>query len=185
MLNEVVLELLKLYPTDGSHRYHWVDGFDGVTTNILYQGEIVAKAEEEMRTYCCGLTFEVYMLAAQLRARQKNVPLSLGGMTSWGVRKMKADWFVATGLRGGPFDALVSRDLGKRIEYEEALAGDFIQLWRYTGSGHSCILIDRDADGFRYWSTQPSTNGIGYRRENFRVIKRDELYITRAFDPTS
>ena len=75
-------------------------------------------------------------------------------------------------------------------DWDEAEAGDFVQLWRHSGSGHSCIFRAwvRDDDdeivGLRYWSTQSSTDGIGERVERFgtagSAVKRDELYIVRV-----
>ena len=186
-LNPHVLELLRTYPTDGTHGYHWVDGFDGVTVNLIYQNEVIAKAEAQRRTYCCGLTLEVYLLACERYARLRGAKsYRLDELTPGGVRKLKSDWFVATGKRGGPVDALIHRGLGVKIPViEEALPGDFIQLWRESGSGHSVIFLGLEDGGLRYWSTQASTKGIGERSEKFNVVKKDELYIARAFLPVA
>lgn len=188
-LNHHVLEVLKDYPTDGTHPYHWPkdEPFDGVTRDLRYQGELIARAEAQAvkRTYCCGLTFEVFIRACELYAKGRSYRLD--GLAVWGVKKLKADWFVATGLRGGPVDALVPKGLGMRVEtIEEAQAGDFVQLWRESGSGHSVIFLERVDGGIRYWSTQTVTNGIGERTEYFygkNWVKKDELYIVRAFVP--
>jgi len=181
MLNDTVLEVMKTYPKDGTHGYNWAPGFDGVTYDLLYKGEVVAKSEAQKRTYCCGLTFEVYLSACERWAKlQGKDSYTLGNLEPWGVKKMKSDWFVATGKRGGALDALVSRGLGITVLPEEAQAGDFLQLWRPNGSGHSVILLELTADKIRYWSTQPATKGIGERSEK----RYSELYIARAFVPT-
>ena len=58
-------------------------------------------------------------------------------------------------------------------DLEEVRPGDFLQFWRNSGSGHSSVFIDweRDAtgtiEGVWYWSTQGSTDGIGYNLEYF------------------
>lgn len=178
-LNSRVLELLKEYPVDGKHPYHWPkEGpFDGVTRDLYYGSDVIARADEQERTYCCGLTFEVWFRACNERLRLQTKEL----------RRLKLDWYVATGKRGGPVDALVSRGLGMKVEtIEDAKPGDFVQLWRESGSGHSVIFLELVDGGIRYWSTQTATNGIGERRELFygkNWVKKDELYIARAFIP--
>lgn len=180
-LNSTIIEIYKTYPTDGTHTYWWKNGFDGVTYDILYQGEVVAKSEEKKRTYCCGITLEVYLTAcerwAKLNGKDK---YSLGNLKAWGVRKLKSDWFVATGKRGGSQDALVTRGLGIKVETKDAQPGDFLQLWRPNGSGHSTIFLGFENGKIKYWSTQNSTNGIGINTER----QYDELYFARAFVPT-
>lgn len=179
-LNDIILEVIKTYPTDGTHTYWWENGFDGVTYDIKYKGEIVAKSEEKKRTYCCGITWEVFLSACERFAKLNGKDdYTLDNLQAWGVRKMKSDWFVATGKRGGALDALVSRGLGEKVEFENAQAGDFLQLWRPNGSGHSTIFLGMEGDKIKYWSTQPKTNGIGINTEK----KYDELYFVRASVP--
>lgn len=57
--------------------------------------------------------------------------------------------------------------------------GDFIQMWRNNGSGHSAIFrgfVDSNGDGNNnlicYWSSQQSTNGYGTRCENISSMDR-------------
>ncbi len=164
--NEQVLALIATYPTDGTHKYHWVDGFDGVTQDLIYAGKIVGKSEAEKRTYCCGLTFEIWFLVMGMREptmKWQNWLLALD------ILKIKRDWFVASGGRKGPVDALVKRGLGTEVLLKNAKAGQFLQLWRTSGSGHSVIFLSQDAHSITYWSTQPSTNGIGKRTEKLFV----------------
>lgn len=173
-MNKEILDLIATYPTDGTHGYHWVEGFDGSTEDIRYKGALIMEGEEAKRTYCCGLTFEVFLKVA-IKAG-----IDLG--TPKDVSKLKADWFVATGKRRGPVDALVPRGLGTIIKLEDAQPGDFMQLWRMSGSGHSVIYLAHDLQSITYWSTQPSTNGIG-RKIELRIASSKnpvvELYLVR------
>lgn len=183
-LNQIVSDIIKTYPLGGG--YLWPDPSDGVTTDVLYHGEVVAKAGKG--SYCCGLTFEVYLAACERYARLQgfdsyNLREGNDVLSAWGVKKMKSDWYVATGGKGGVVDALVPRGLGIGVELEDVQEGDFIQFWRKSGSGHSAILITANENEIEYFSTQPSTHGIGYRTEKFDSVKKDELYIARAFVP--
>src|SRR5690606_23844587 len=88
--------------------------------------------------------------------------------------KFKRDWFCREINSPGPLDALTAANIGTEIkDLDQALPGDFVQLWRNDKSGHSVIFINwlRDASGQRvglqYWSTQTSTNGIGFANESF------------------
>lgn len=173
-MNETILQLIKEYPTDGTHKYHWVNGFDGVTRDLLYKGETIAKKEEQLRTYCCGISFELFFRTALKEEIDLGTPKD--------VRKIKADWFVATGKRQGPVDALVPRGLG--LNPAQGQPGDFAQLWRKNGSGHSVIVLEHTKDHLKYFSTQPSTNGIGVRVEFFKNVKNPiiELFIARLIN---
>ena len=87
-------------------------------------------------------------------------------------------WFVMETNGPGPSAAVEAFNLGRTIKLDEVLPGDFVQIWRTKNkrgkvTGHSVIFLDwvRDESGkitgFRYWSSQPATNGIGERIEYF------------------
>lgn len=180
--NARVLALIKEYPTDGTHKYFWGEGgFAGVTRDLIYQGVTIAKADEKKNTYCCGLTFEVWF---RLFTERLLVVLPASEF-----KKIRADWFVATGKRMGSVDALIDRKLGDQVyisgDPKKVLTpkpGDFMQIWRENGSGHSVIYLGHNDKSVTYWSTQPSTNGIGTRTE-LRVGGKNnvkEIYLVRA-----
>ena len=173
-MNQTITKIFRSFPTDGTHAYHWVNGFDGVTEDLIYKGTRIAKSEEQKRTYCCGLTFEVWFKEAM----ELNIDLG----TPRDVKNIKAEWFVARGGRKGPVDALIGRGLGCELIGLKGEEGDFAQLWRKSGSGHSVIVVEHTDKYLKYWSTQPITNGIGIRTEFFEGVKNPitELFIARA-----
>ena len=91
--------------------------------------------------------------------------------------------------------AVVKYGLGIQItNLHDAKAGDFIDFSRIK-SGHTAVFINWLKDdkgnivGFKYWSTQGSTNGISYKEEyfsdnpqgNFKgTVDRKQLYIGRV-----
>ncbi len=173
-MNEQVLELIKTYPVNGIHRYFWENGFDGVTKDLIFKGIQVAKSEPQGRTYCCGLTFELWFTAYNLLHPDTK-------LTGQDFKKIKYDWFVATGKRMGCVDGLVPRGLGTKVELKDAQPGDFMQIWRTTKSGHSVIYLSHNDKSITYWSTQTSTNGIGERTEIlFPKGIVNETYLVRA-----
>lgn len=182
ILNQTVLEIIKEYPTDGTHKYFWKDGFDGVTRNLVTAGVTIAKANQKKETYCCGLTFEWWFRAMQRLGAKMPSPLDL--------KEIKRDWFVARpGQRMGPVDALVPRGLGVRIFPDslvlgmESQAGDFMQIWRKDGSGHSVVNEAVMKKMIKYISTQPSTKGIGKRSESREETAKNpvtDIFIVRA-----
>jgi hypothetical protein len=195
-LNSYVLEIIRAYPTDGTHRYWWPKGgaYDGVTEDLVYQGEVVARGESEGRTYCCGLTFEVWLRACERwhEARVRKGDLRIGDLDARGLKRLRGDWYCARGGLKGPEDALVPGGFGvKVVKPEDARPGDFVQLWRKSGSGHSVVFMGWEVErgeitGMRYWSTQKSTQGIGYRTERFAGkagLDRERLHIVRALPP--
>lgn len=183
-LNQRIIDLIKTYPTDGTHGYHWVNGFDGASQDIHYDGRLIMQGNPKRETYCCGLTLEVYLRVAIA------LKIDLGSFQD--VLTIKRHWFCASGKYKkvtdykGAVDALVPRGLGVLIPREQARAGDFAQFWRKSGSGHSTILTDRIITNVDYWSTQPSTKGIGYRKEYFDGVNNPitHIYIVRAIQPS-
>ena len=103
-------------------------------------------------------------------------------------------WFVREAKSDGPGLALEAFGLGQKIEkMKDVIKGDFVQIWRTTGSGHSVIFInwtlneEGDTTGMRYWSTQPGTNGIDYNTEYFNgyggSIDKAHTYYSRGRKP--
>jgi hypothetical protein len=203
-LNPIVLEVIVRYPTDGTHRYWWPrggegKGWTGCTKDLEYAGEVFATGDPKGRCYCCGLTFEVLVDAWRIWCRRNARPWRIADLDVAGVRRLQRQWFGSAGGSDRTLvcKALIDNDLGTRVEnLEDARPGDFVQLWRESGSGHSVVFLEwlRDGDGdgeitgVLYWSTQGATQGIGERKESFvdggkKRLLRDQFYIGRVGVP--
>lgn len=161
-----VIDHIKTYPFGGGYTWDASKPTSGTPKAIIYKGEVIL--QKDSATYCCGLTFCVWF---ELFGQHIDIAVSE-------MKKVQRLWYCATGLHGGCEDALSAinqRVLG--IMLEDAQPGDFLQLWRVTGSGHSVAYISHTKTDLTYWSTQPKTNGIGYRTEPLANIK--ELYFAR------
>ncbi|MEI7635110.1 MAG: hypothetical protein WCK47_12615 [bacterium] len=171
-MNSRIVKLLLSYPRDGCHGYWWPRGaeagnaYDGCTTDILLNGQLVMRGEQKGRTYCCGLTLEVFY-----RAIEGKKPAHYT-WTSETAELFKRLWFCRVRYSPGPEEALLAYGMGRRIASpDKALPGDFVQIWRCDKTGHSVIFLSwaRDAAGkiqaMHYWSTQPGTKGIGFTAE--------------------
>jgi len=187
--NAHVLAIVDTYPTDGTHRYHWpkTGTWIGTTRKLVYAGEVLAEGDPQGRCHCSGLTFEVFLRAWERRCKAADRPYRILDWDLAQVRRFRTQWFGTSGDRATLHTALTKNGLGHRItDWEKAKPGDFVQLWRHGGSGHSCIFRGwtRDEDGtivgLRYWSTQKSSKGIGERTEPLAKLKRDELYVVRV-----
>ena len=190
--HEHVAQVIDGYPTDGTHGYHWPrkGTWLGFTRTLRYGGEVLGKGDAKARCHCSGLTFEVFFRAWERWCAAEKRPFRILDLDLEGVRALVRDWFGVTGDRATLHTAITRRDLGWRIEdREKAQPGDFVQLWRHSGSGHAAIVrgwVRKDGKivGIRYWSTQSSTRGIGEREERFgkegASVKPDELYLVRV-----
>ncbi len=169
-LNPLVLEVIARYPTDGTHRYWWPRGDDakgwmGCTQDLEDGGEVFANGDPEGRAFCCGLTFEVFIEAWRLWCHRNGRPWRIRDLDVDGVRRLQHQWFGSASDKTCLRTAIVDNALGTRVEdWKDARAGDFVQLWRASGSGHSVVFLDwvrekGEIVGFRYWSTQTSTRG--------------------------
>jgi hypothetical protein len=148
-----------LNPRDPAH--------DGVTANILYGGECIARSASGGQTYCCGVTFELFVDA--WRAWSVG---DVAGLNASAMQDVLSHWFCPTMGHSGVVHALVSRGLGTAVETDDAQPGDLCQFWRRlqpTPSGHSVVFLAWRLDGnrrfLRYWSSQTSTNGPGKKEE--------------------
>lgn len=185
--NSYVLNVLKNYPTNGSYEYYWPKngGWAGNTQDLYYENKLFSKGDKNKRSYCCGLTFEVFFLAYKNYCTDKGKKFCISDFDSKKLKKFRGQWFGSDGNRETLKNAIVSNKLGKEIKMEDAIPGDFVQLWRKSGSGHSVVFIswireDKKIIGLQYWSTQRSTNGVQYNSEFFKNgLKKDELHIAR------
>jgi hypothetical protein len=183
--NARIVEALLKYPRTGVHDYWWPHkgeggSYDGATTDILLNGARVMRGEPKGRTFCCGLTLEVLygVMPSKLPDDAK--------LTTATAAEFKNLWFCRNFLSPGPEDALVSFGMGKKIEPDDALPGDFVQLWRNDKSGHSVIFVawakDREGKtvGIHYWSTQTATKGIAFAAEAFGTKSKtmDRAHVT-------
>lgn len=186
-----VVQVLETYPTDGTHQYWWPkkSQWQGVTRDIYYQGEVVAEGDPEGRCYCCGLTWEVFLRATEEYNKEQD-PDIFNNWTREQIGQIRQQWFGSDGNKRCLHNAVLTNNIGIEItDPEQVKRGDFIQLWRNNGSGHS-VVFDRwirDESGeiakMRYWSTQPKTKGIAYNEEpvgeGTRDINLDKSYFVR------
>ncbi len=171
-LNALVLKIAESYPRDGTHPYHWPKGssWAGTTRDLFYLGTRIADGDPQGRAYCCGLTFEVLIRAWEAWSRARKADFRIGDLDAPALLRLRSDWYCSGSERRGPVAALVPRGLGVEVaRIEDARPGDFVQIWRKNGSGHSVIFVAREGGGLKYWSTQNATNGIGYRTETYET----------------
>ncbi len=174
-LNPVVLKVLSEYPTDGTHKYYWPKGgaWEGTTRDLDYGGSRIATGDPQKRAYCCGITFEVFFRSFERWCAETKRPFRIGSLDAGGLTRFRQRWYGIGSGRGLVTDALEADGIGARVaDPEQARPGDFAQLWRKNGSGHSVIFLEwvRDAGGARtgisYWSANGG-RGISRATETF------------------
>lgn len=182
-----IVEIARDFPDGGG--YHWVAGASGVKQPVTFRGETLLEACDE-GSFCCGYTFAVAVRAAEER----------GLLADKSVEELKEFLKLWYGAPGGDKTLVVlaaeTLGVGRAVPLEEAKAGDFVQLWREGGSGHSVIFLDWVIEegmkiGLRYRSSQKATDGIGDRVEYFSdasdpttktgKVLRNETYACRLF----
>lgn len=170
-----VLRVIEDYPTDGTHQYHWPKSgsWAGVTQDVYYEGQLIEEGDPRGRAHCSGITWEVFMRALDAYNRENNEKLMAGRPASE-IKRFRSLWFGSAENHECARSALIEYGLGADVPTpDEAQRGDFVQLWRKNGSGHSVVFdswVHDDAGrrtGIRYWSVQKATDGIGYRVETF------------------
>lgn len=155
-----VVAVARSFPDGGGYDKKWQG--HGVPRDVVFQGAtILSRAKSSEGTYCCGFTFLVAMTVAEPRGL-------LEGKAVAQVRQFQQEWFGATSAsrRKQCALAVTTLGIGREVPFAEAAAGDFVQLWRTDGSGHSVVFLGWVEEGgrrvgLRYRSSQGSTNGIG------------------------
>jgi hypothetical protein len=191
--NSYVLDIIDTYPTDGTYTYDW-NNYDGTTQNLYYQDTLIAQGDPNSTCFCSGITFETFMRAWGEVNIATNSDGTINGMTIEDLFAFRTDWYVRDLLGSGPSVAVDNYGIGEEItNWTDIESGDFIQFWRHSGSGHTVVFIDWEYDaqeniiGFYYWSSQSSTDGIGYRSEYFGVsgseMDPQYFYAARIYMP--
>ncbi len=194
--NTYVNNIIPTYPTDGSYGYYWPSsgGWLGTTEDIIYQGSTIAEGDPDGRSYCVGLTFEVFMKAWLEVDADYNGDGTINGMSVEDLYEFRLDWYVRDLFGAGPADGVEFYGIGELVtDWNDVEEGDFIQFWRNSGSGHNAIFVDWEWDmdgnviGFLYWSTQNSTDGIGYNSEYFgsggSTVNPQYFFPARVYTP--
>jgi len=157
----------------------------GSPEDVVVQGTTIL-AKGKHGTYCSGFTFAVAMRVAERRKL-------LAKCTAAEARRFQREWFGATASSREKQCVVAAQSLGIGVEktLKEAQPGDFVQLWRANGTGHSVVSLrwisqGGEVIGLEYRSSQGSTGGIGNRTEYFTdaqgtagTILRDRTYVCR------
>jgi len=162
--------------------YNWGAGSSGVCTPLKFEGKILM--DKGIGSHCCGFTLSVAFIVALNRGY-------LNGKSVSTIKKFFNEWYS----EGGQFgklcvSALINLGIGNQVKMENAVAGDFCQIWRKNKSGHSVIFLEHVRKnnrivGIRYRSSQKSTNGIGDNVEYFTngggSVLVDKTYFGRMY----
>jgi hypothetical protein len=171
-----VAEILATYPTDGSYEYYWPSGssWGGNPNDIFYLSQLFSEGDDQNRSFCVGLTIEVFMRAFEEINAEYGGDGSVNGISFDELYEFRTDWFVRELDGTGIVEAMENYGIGELVtDLDDVRTGDIVQFWRQSGSGHNVIFIDWETDsagnrtGFEYWGTQGSTDGIGYASEYF------------------
>ena len=162
--------------------YQW-GGVSGVCIPLYHGDQLIRNCGKGDKTHCCGFTLSVAFIVATNRGL-------LTGKSLSDVKGFSSDWYGAGGAGCGKLcvTALEDIGIGYEVSLEEAQKGDFCQIWRTNGSGHSVIFLSHiyegdEIIGFNYRSSQKSTGGIGDSKEYFDgsggSMKRDCTFFGR------
>lgn len=139
--------------------YKW-QGTSGMPIDIYFQSQNpLFKKPSDGSTYCTGYTFAVAFVTCLNRGL-------LNDFTDKDIVKMQAVWNVGDAKTYPKLcvDAISKplasnlKALGKEVTLQDTKPGDFCQIWRSTGSGHSVIVVetikkDNKIIGIKYYSS--------------------------------
>lgn len=168
----------------------------GMPLDIYFKSsDPVFKKPSDGSTYCTGYTFSVAFTVALNRGL-------LNEFTDKDIEKMQEVWNdgIAKNYPKLCVDAISKplapnlKALGKEVSLEDAKVGDFCQIWRTSGSGHSVVVVetikkDNKITGLKYYSSNGKVNpttkrtGAGENTEYFSdsggTMLRKNTYFAR------
>jgi hypothetical protein len=177
-LNDYILKEAYRYT---SGRY--VLSSTGCPEHLVYADDTILK-KSASGTYCSGYTFTVFFNTMKEHHRFE-------GKSSDELRKIQKDWYGITrdATETQCLFVLEQQGWGRKIAFDEAQPGDFVQFWRNNQSGHSVIFLgwERDSTGhiiaMKYRSSQLKTDGVGDRTELIgsgpKELNRNRIYLAR------
>lgn len=174
--NELVEALVDSYPKDGTYEFYWPadgGGWSGSTRDLYYQDQKITSHGGYSACYCSGITFEWYLRAFQEWDKANGGDGNdLNGIDDRDIWSFRRDWYVRDLKGEGPTVAMETYGVGTDVgSFENWQRGDFVQLWRKNGSGHTAVFWDwilDDADGIiglEYASCQGA--GLDFNDEYF------------------
>jgi len=155
----------------------------GCPIDLVHKDEKIL-SKSPVGTHCSGFTFTVVF-----NTLKENQLLDLLDLSQ--IKEFQNHWYGNTeiGAESQCVYALTKFQLGKKIEFEDAKPGDFVQFWRNNKTGHSVVFLAWVKDekgkitGLKYRSSQKLTNGIGDRIETVGFGEKDinpkRIYIGR------
>jgi hypothetical protein len=159
--------------------YKW-NSSGGLPIDVYFKSsDPIFKKTADGSTYCTGYTFAVGFATALNRGL-------LNDFTDKDIVKMQVVWNdgIAKNYPKLCVDAIAKplasnlKALGKEVSLEDTKAGDFCQIWRTSGSGHSVVVVetikkDNKITGLKYYSSNGKVNpttkrtGAGENTEYF------------------
>lgn len=198
-LNPYILRQMDKYPPDGGFRAmpeELVNFTMGTTKDLFYQGQRVVRGDEQRRSYCIGLVFEVYMSACEDWAREHSGSprFTLRGVElGSSFRDFRRDFYGVSGEERTFVQALVSRGLGQELtDLDDARPGDLVQMWRNGGTGHAAVFLGWEYDeadrriALHHWSMWRGTirRGVEYIGRGYGQLNEERIFIVRPYAPS-
>ncbi len=150
------------FPRDGSIRYCWEKRGDrcrghwGMVHDAVYAGSTVFEGGGDC--YCSGHTLEVFLRAYRLWQIDHEVPeslpwtidglqLAVGDVARWGeyggafYQLWQGFGFVDEASSASAFDLFGMGHELRQPEWDRALPGDYVNIWRKNHTGHAAIFV--------------------------------------------
>lgn len=162
---EIILEIIKDLPAT---RYSTKSESNGIPKDVVWGGEVLRKSNGLV--HCSGATF--WLLVELLRLFEKEGELNKHQIED--LRKWAWCWGGQQGGRGGGLpQGIVEYGLGEFVPTTSLQQGDFVQIWRNDGSGHSFVFAGELDGSWMEWSASSThETGTGIKR----VWGQDQLY---------
>jgi hypothetical protein len=161
----------------------------GCPTDLVFKNDTILK-KSKSGTYCSGYTFTIFFQTMLEHDLFQDISTSE-------LKQIQKEWYgiAKESVEQQCLYVFEKRNWGKKVPFDEAKPGDFVQFWRNNKSGHSVIFLDWEKDsvgniaGLKYRSSQTKTDGIGDRVEVIGIgpkeLNRKRIYVARLEKPAA
>ena len=150
---QIIQQIISEYP---STRYSVQSHSMGIPVDVVWREQVIRKSNGYV--HCSGATWAVAVELLRLFGEEMDTPTST-------IRELR-EWAWCIGdRRGGLPEGLCNHEFATAVPINDLQEGDFVQIWRLDGSGHSFIFAGMDGDAWLEWSASSfHEHGTGIKK---------------------
>lgn len=167
---DIIQQIVSAYPATS----YSVKPFSmGVPTDVVWNEQVLRKANGYV--HCSGATWNVVVDLLRLFGEEIETRRDV-------IMDLKKWAWCEDDRRGGLPEGLITHGFASAVPTYDLQQGDFVQIWRLDGSGHSFVFAGLDGDAWLEWSASSfHEHGTGIKKV-WGQDQLEEVFVARLHD---